>query len=146
MSRVVTLTSQVRDGKALLAACRHLNLAEPVLGAYPLFSEVASGFAVRLPGWKYPAVFQLDTGLVKFDSSDGLSGEQTELDKLLEAYSLEIAAVEARRKGCQVGKRQLQDSVWRHCSKVLECNARLPARSCGSRPHPWPTRRRCPAE
>ncbi len=76
MSRVVTIATQVRDCGALRAACHRLGLAEPVLGTHPRSSEVASGFAVRLPGWKYPAVFQFDTGLVKFyNAGDGL-GEQ----------------------------------------------------------------------
>ena len=53
------IQTDVRDAEARRAACRQLGLAEPVLGAFPLGSAVASGFAVRLPGWRYPVVCQL---------------------------------------------------------------------------------------
>ncbi len=98
MSRVITIATPIRDGEALRAACHRLGLAEPVLGTHPLITEVASGFAVRLPGWKYPAVFQLDTSEVKFYSPGGGLDEQAELDRLFQAYE-EMAAIEARREG-----------------------------------------------
>lgn len=109
MSHVVTITTQVRDGEAVRAACRRLGFAEPVLGTHPLFSEVASGLGVRLPGWKYPVVCQLDTGQVKFDNFQGNWGEQKELDGFLQSYAVEKAKIEARRKGHTVSEQQLQD-------------------------------------
>lgn len=81
----------VRDAETLRAACRQLGLAEPVLGAFPLGSAVASGFAVRLPGWKYPVVFQLDAGHVQYEDPHG---EQRELERLLDACAAEEANIE----------------------------------------------------
>ena len=109
MSHVVEIKTQVRDGTAVRAACQRLGLPEPIVGAFPLFSAVASGFAVRLPGWKYPLVCQLDTGQMKFDNFNGNWGKQEELDRFLQAYAVEKAKIEARRKGHSVAEQQLQD-------------------------------------
>ena len=109
MSHVVTITTQVRDADSVRAACRRLGLAEPVLGTHSLFSEVASGLAVRLPGWKYPAVCQLDTGQVRFDNFQENWGEQRQLDRLLQMYAVEKAKTEARRRGHSVSEQLLQD-------------------------------------
>ena len=109
MSHVVTITTQVRDADSVRAACRRLGLDEPVLGTHPLFSEVASGLAVHLPGWKYPAVCQLDTGQVRFDNFQENWGEQRQLDRLLQMYAVEKAKTEARRRGHSVSEQLLQD-------------------------------------
>ena len=109
MSHIVQIQTQVRDAEGVRAACRRLGLAEPVLGTFPLFSAVASGVAVQLPGWKYPVVCQLDTGQVQFDNFQGNWGEQKELDGFLQSYAVEKAKIEARRKGHSVTEQLLQD-------------------------------------
>ena len=92
------IQTDVRDAEALRAACRQLGLPEPVLGAFPVGSAVASGFAVRLPGWRYPVVCQLDTGLVQFENSHGEWGEKCAMDRFLDACAMETDNVEDRRK------------------------------------------------
>lgn len=109
MSHIVQIKTQVRDAEAVRAACRRLGLAQPVLGTFPLFSAVASGLSVQLPGWRYPAVCQLDTGQVQYDNYGGHWGNQQELDRFLQAYTVEKAKIEARRKGHSVSEQQLQD-------------------------------------
>lgn len=109
MSHIVQIKTQIRDPEAVRAACRRLGLAEPVQGTTRLFSGEVSGLAVQLPGWRYPAVCQLDTGQVQFDNFQGNWGEQKELDRFLQSYAVERAKIEARRHGHSVTEQQLQD-------------------------------------
>jgi len=71
MSHVVQIHTKVRDAEAVRAACRRLGLSPPVEGTTRLFSASVAGLAVHLPGWRYPAVCQLDTGQVQFDNFQG---------------------------------------------------------------------------
>ena len=109
MSHIVQIKTQVRDAEAVHAACRRLGLEDPVQGTTRLFSGEATGLAVQLPGWRYPAVCQLDTGQVQFDNFQGNWGEQKQLDQFLQSYAVEKAKLEARRKGHSVSEQQLQD-------------------------------------
>src|SRR6476620_4688503 len=109
MSHIVQIKTQVKDAEAVRAACRRLDLAEPVQGSHRLFSGQATGLAVQLPGWKFPAVCQLDTGQIQLDNFQGNWGEQKELDRFLQSYAVEKAKLEARRKGHSVTEQQLQD-------------------------------------
>ncbi len=109
MSHIVHIRSQVKDGVAAKAACQRLGLAEPIQETVRLFSGTATGLTVRLPGWNYPAVFDLATGEVKFDNYGGHWGDQRELDRFLQAYSVEKAKIEARKRGHSVTEQQLAD-------------------------------------
>lgn len=109
MSHIVQIKTQVRDAEAVHAACRSLGLGQPVQGTTRLFSSEVTGLAVQLPGWRYPAVCQLDTGQVQFDNFQGNWGEPKELDRFLQWYSVEKAKLEARKRGHTVSEQQLQD-------------------------------------
>lgn len=99
MSHIVQIQTQVRDAEAVQAACRRLGLPAAIQGTTKLFSDSATGLAVRLPGWHYPAVCQLDTGRICQDTYNGAWGDQKELDRFLQAYAIERARIEARRRG-----------------------------------------------
>lgn len=109
MSHVVQIKTQVRDAEAVRLACRRLGLAEPVQGTHPLFSATVPGLAVQLPGWKYPAVCQLDTGQILYDTFQGSWGAPQELDRFLQLYSVEKTKLEARKRGHTAGEQLLQD-------------------------------------
>ena len=68
MSHVVQIKTQVRDVVAARAGCRRLGLPEPVVEKVKLFSESVHGLAVRLRDWRYPAVFDTETGEGRFDN------------------------------------------------------------------------------
>ena len=89
MSHIVQITTQVRDATAVHAACRRLGLAPAEQGSVRLFSGAATGLVVRLPDWKYPAVFNLTTAQVQYDNYGGHWGDQKELDRFLQAYAIE---------------------------------------------------------
>ena len=109
MSHIVTIATEVRDETAVNAACRRLALDPPVPGTHKLFRSKATGLAVRLPGWQFPAVFDTRAGQVRFDNFNGHWGEPLQLDRFLQAYAVEKATLEARRKGHAVSERTLAD-------------------------------------
>jgi len=109
VSHIVQIKTQVRDATAVQAACQRLGLAPAVQETVRLFSGTATGLTVRLPGWKYPAVFDVTTAEAKFDNYGGHWGDQKELDRFLQAYATEKAKLEARRRGHSVTEQQLSD-------------------------------------
>jgi hypothetical protein len=109
MSHIVSIKTKLIDGPAVNAACRRLGLEEPVSGTAELFSGKATGLIVKLPGWHYPVVIDTASGTAQFDNYGERWGKQTELDKLLQAYTVEKARAEARRLGNTVTEQTLTD-------------------------------------
>jgi len=118
MSHVVQIQTEVRDAEALKLACLRLGLTQPVTGTARLFTEEATGEAVHLPGWRYPAVFDVISGQVKYDNYQGCWGDPKELDRLLQAYAVEKARLEARRKGYLVTEQPMADGSIRLTVRV----------------------------
>ena len=109
MSHIVTIKTEIRDPVALAAACRRLGLAEPVQGKAKLFTTEAEGLIVNLPDWRYPVVVDTESRRVHYDNYGGQWGKQAELDRLLQAYAVEKAKLEARRAGHTVTEQPLTD-------------------------------------
>jgi hypothetical protein len=109
MSHLVTIQTRVQDPVAVAAACRRLQLAEPVQGTARLYSGEATGLLVKLPGWEYPVVIDTASGMVKYDNFEGRWGNNEELQRFLQAYAVEMTRLEARKKGYTVSEEQLQD-------------------------------------
>jgi hypothetical protein len=109
MSHIVQIKTEVRDAVAVQFACQRLGLEAPVPGTVTLFAAEASGLLVCLPGWIYPAVFDTSSGQVRFDNYGGRWGEQVQLDRFLQAYAVEKATLEARRKGHTVTEQTLDN-------------------------------------
>lgn len=109
MSHTVKIQTRVLDAVAVRKACDRLGLDDPVEGEVKLFSQTVSGLAVQLAKWRYPVVFDLNTGESKFDNYLGHWGAQQQLDEFLQAYAVEKTKLEARRKGYFVTERPLRD-------------------------------------
>ena len=109
MSHIVTIKTEIRDAAAVQAACRRLGLPAPEQGTVKLFSGEATGLAVQLPDWQYPVVAELSTGTLKYDNFGGRWGDQKELDRLMQAYAVERAKLEARRRGHSTTEQTLAD-------------------------------------
>lgn len=107
MSHIVTIAAQLKDPQAVAAACRRLNLPEPVRGTAVLFGSEATGLLVRLPDWLYPVVLDTDTGQARFDNYGGKWGDPGRLDAFLQAYAVEKTLLEARRRGYAVTEQAL---------------------------------------
>ena len=109
MSHIVQIQTEIRDPVALAAACARLGLPKPMRRTVRLFSAEATGLAVELPGWQYPVVCQTETGRVQYDNFGGRWGDQTQLDRLTQIYSVEKCRIEAHKKGYSVSERTLHD-------------------------------------
>ncbi len=109
MSHVVTIQTKLRDAAANTAACTRLGLPAPVRGTAQLYSGQASGLLVQLPGWRFPVAIDTDTGEARLDNYNGVWGAQEQFDRFLQAYAVEKAKAEARKRGLQVSETALQD-------------------------------------
>jgi hypothetical protein len=109
MSHIVTIQTKLHDPAAVTAACQRLRLTAPVQGTTRLYSGEATGLIVQLPDWQYPVVIDTLTGVVRYDNYGGSWGEQVHLDRFLQAYAVEKAKLEARRKGYPVTEQALAD-------------------------------------
>ena len=109
MSHIITIKTEIRDANAVHAACRRLSLAGAKEGKVRLFDGEAQGLAVQLPEWVYPVVCDLASGQVRFDNFNGRWGDLKHLDRFLQAYAVEKAKIEARKKGHSVTEQTLAD-------------------------------------
>lgn len=109
MSHIVTIQTRLHDPAAVSAACTRLGLAAPVQSTAKLYNSEATGLVVHLPGWQYPAVIDTLTGSVRFDNFNGHWGEQAQLDRFLQMYSVEKAKLEARKMGYAVTEHALEN-------------------------------------
>jgi hypothetical protein len=109
LSHTVTLKTEVRDQAAVAAACRRLTLPEPATGTAELYSGRATGLIVQLPDWAYPVVIDTDTGTIRYDNYDGDWGDEQHLHRFLQAYVVERARCEARRKSYVTTEQPMTD-------------------------------------
>jgi hypothetical protein len=109
LSHIVTIKTQIRDTAAVAAACRRLALPGPVHGTARLFSGEATGLLVKLPDWRYPAVVETATGTVRYDNYNGVWGDEKQLHRFLQAYVVEQARIEARKKSYLTTEQSLAD-------------------------------------
>lgn len=109
MSHIVQIKTEVRDAAAVGVACQRLHLPPPAQQTVQLFNEKATGLAVELPGWRYPIVCDLASGVVKFDNYQERWGAQQQLDAFLQSYAVEKAKREARLRGHAVTEQTLAD-------------------------------------
>ena len=109
LSHIVTIKTQIRETAGVAAACRRLALPEPVHGTADLFSGQATGLLVQLPGWLYPAVVETATGTVRYDNYNGAWGDEQQLHRFLQAYVVEQARIEARKKSYLTTEQSLAD-------------------------------------
>ena len=109
MSHIVSIKTEVRDPLAMAAACRRLQLPEPTIGTAKLYSAEVSGLLVKLPDWLYPVVCDTANGELHYDNYSGSWGLPEHLDRFLQAYAVEKAGIEARKRGHSVVEQCLTD-------------------------------------
>jgi hypothetical protein len=109
VSHLVQIHTQVRDPVAISAACRRMQLAEPMFGKAKLFNAEAVGWLVQLPDWRYPAICDPVLGTIHYDNFQGRWGSPKHLDKFLQNYAIEKARLEARKSGHTVIEQHLED-------------------------------------
>ncbi|GDY07005.1 hypothetical protein LBMAG52_04910 [Planctomycetia bacterium] len=109
MSHIVHIQTEVRDAAAVCAACQRRGLPEPIHGQHVVFQEEVAGLGIRLRDWQFPVVCQLEQGTIHYDNFGGRWGEQRELDSFLQAYAVERARIEARKRGYSFTEQALSD-------------------------------------
>ena len=109
MSHIVEIKTEIRDEAAVKAACTRLQLPTPESKTVRLFNATATGLCIQLPNWSYPVVANLATGQLQYDNYQGHWGEQKHLNSFLQAYAVEKARIEARKKGHRVTEAKLED-------------------------------------
>ena len=118
LSHIVEIKTEIRDEAAVKAACVRLQVPTPEHKTVRLFNATATGLCVQLSGWSYPVVANLATGQLQYDNYNGHWGEQKHLNSFLQAYAVEKAKIEARKKGHSVSETQLQDGSIRVTIRV----------------------------
>jgi hypothetical protein len=118
LSHIVEIKTEIRDEQAVRAACTRLQLAAPENKTCRLFNATVTGLCVQLPAWNYPVVCNLESGQVSYDNYGGHWGEQKHLNSFLQAYAVEKAKLEARKKGHSVSETKLEDGSIRVTVKV----------------------------
>ena len=109
MSHIVSIRTEVRDRVAVERACRRLGLADLIDGEAKIYATIKRGLLVRLEDWEFPVCCDLASGEVHFDNYGGAWGDPKRLDAFLQAYAVEKATLEARRKGYSVVEQPLAD-------------------------------------
>lgn len=109
MSHIAQIKTEVKDAAAVEAACRRLGLEAPTTGTFRVYAVDRTGMGVKLPGWNFPVVCNLETGAVDYDNYNGSWGKKSELDKFLQAYAVEKAIYEAQKGGYSVYEETLDD-------------------------------------
>jgi hypothetical protein len=107
MSHIVTIATRIRDPDALAAACRRQGQEGPVTGTSARFETQVKGLILKHTGWTYPVVVNPASGEIHYDNFGGCWGKESELHRLLQAYAIEKARIEARRAGHGVVEQQL---------------------------------------
>ena len=109
MSHVVTIETKLTDPAAVAAACARLNLPEPKQETVKFFDGSShAGLAVRPPGFVYPVLVQAD-GAIRSDTYRGRWGDDKFLGRLKQAYAVEAAKLQAKRRGHRVRETALPD-------------------------------------
>ena len=98
MSHTVTVKSDVRDHAALARAAQALGGSVIGPGMHRLFETSETGFAVSLPGWRFPIVAKPD-GAMAYDDYKGRWGDVAQLTELRKRYVIEVAAAACEQQG-----------------------------------------------
>ena len=109
MSHIVQIKTEVKDVDAVQAACRRLGIEAATVDTFNVFGVQRQGLGVKLKGWNYPVVINVNTGALDYDNYNGSWGEQKELDSFLQAYAVEKAIYEAQKGGYSVYEETLDD-------------------------------------
>jgi len=99
MSHTTKCNLTVTNEAAVLRAAEVLQLRVRAGREHKLYDGTrVQGVAVDLPGWQYPAIFNTKTGTIYYDNYNGGWGQQLELDKFIQRYTVEALTEEAINK------------------------------------------------
>lgn len=99
-SHTTEIKMRFADLDALAAVVARLGGRVIGQGCHQLYSTKEEGFAVQLPGWRFPIVIQ--DGVIRYDNHQGYWGSLAELIKLRREYAIEVATRAAQAQGWMV--------------------------------------------
>lgn len=97
-SHTTTIKVEYREPEALGRAAVAMGGQVLGQGQHGLHSSVESGYAIHLPGWRYPVILRAD-GRLAMDHYGGRWGNQEDLKRLDVLYAIEVAAAAATSQG-----------------------------------------------
>ena len=109
MSHLVKINIELKNKQGGVAACHRLKweIKENAKIKYH-DGSVAEGMAIYIPGWHYPIVITSD-GTVKGDNYGGSWGDPAMLNKLKQAYGVEVARSLMKKHSAPIIETQNQD-------------------------------------
>ena len=112
------MSHRIKVEKIKLTDMAVLRLAAKAVGAqlvndgtvqpHRLYNAQVTGVGIQLPGWKYPVIVDQE-GSIHYDNFNGHWGNQAQLDKLLQEYSVQKAKHEALMYGYTVTQQYVND-------------------------------------
>jgi hypothetical protein len=110
MSHVTTVAVEFKDVGALEIAARKLGARfEREETVRFMDGNTVTGPSVRLSGWQYPVVLK-DTKL-HMDNYEGRWGNPADLNRLKQAYAVEVTRKQARKQGFRVKESLASDGT-----------------------------------
>lgn len=110
MSHIVKTKVEMRNQEVLRRTLQELKLPIKEGNRHKLFgSQTAEGIAFALPGWNHPVVVNTETGIASYDNYNEAWGKQIELDKVAQAYTLNLAEEGAIANGFYCSRIQLEN-------------------------------------
>lgn len=97
-SHTTKVAIEIRSREALAAAVLAMGGSVLGYGTHKLYSSTETGFAVQLPGWRYPVIAK-DVGGLAYDNYNGSWGNAADLTKLTGRYAIEAARAAANGQG-----------------------------------------------
>lgn len=93
----------------LRKACEKQSLKLLPWGEHRLYNSTETGYAVKLPGWRYPIV--LNESGIAMDNYNGSWGDEAKLNAFLRRVSAEKIITEARRKGYEILEAEVDGEI-----------------------------------
>lgn len=118
MSHTLKVKVEVTDEVALTTAAARLGANVMGFGSHQQYGGNVQGFGVKLEGWNFPAVFNLQTGECSYDNYNGAWGEQSKLDALVHEYTTEVIAQSLATQGIGYFR---QDAVVNGSQQTVLC-------------------------
>ena len=114
MSHTVSIKTQIKDLEILKRAVKELTKllkrrvviigeGKVEVNFYDGVKRVKNGIAIKIEGWRYPIVIDLDTGEVFYDDYRGRWGNVEDIKKLKQLYAVETVLDIAQKQGVKKG-------------------------------------------
>ena len=105
--------------------CENLGWPQPVWKKTRLYSEAVEGFAVQLPGWRYPVVIDTrsteEETPIHYDNYNGAWGVLDQLNVLKQSYQVELVLETARMSGnyASIRTENVEDGPYAGCVNII---------------------------